>query len=313
MLSGKDAMQGHTTRLRVRAFACQLGCRLLEAVQRCALLCSAVVCYCSALSIALHHRYCSLDNGHALAALTTSARLLGWHAQLVDSPTAHELSTLFNLPQPPQLTSMNAAAAAPVPTPTTTTHPEPEHPDCLVALWPAAVAAGSSADVIQHAGTTAAHSSTGTVSSLLMYDLDPAAVAEAVARTEWAPATANVLSRYHYGSWAAVDQVAAATARYSRPSSQAIQVHAGQEGAQPSAIAAGAAEAVLAAASRSGKTAHAVIRGRRSAVDFDARAEMPRAVLLRLLWALTPRDADGGLVTAGMTQNWWLRCFVVEL
>ncbi len=62
------------------------------------------------------YRYCQLDIGHALAALSLSAAALGWKARLVDKPGRDELATLLGVAGQ---TGYNA-----------------EEPDCLLVLHP---------------------------------------------------------------------------------------------------------------------------------------------------------------------------------
>lgn len=66
------------------------------------------------------YRYCQHDVGHALGALAIAAAGLGWEAHLVDDLSTDELSQLLGLAD-----SGDA---------------EPEHPDCLLALFPAGCA-----------------------------------------------------------------------------------------------------------------------------------------------------------------------------
>ncbi|CAA6656211.1 unnamed protein product [Spirodela intermedia] len=77
-------------------------------------------------------RYCNHDVGHAIAAVAIAARALGWDARLLDGLGCTDLSNLFGLgmgtssPHPPeQLPS------------------RPLHPDCVLLVFPAGLAAGS--------------------------------------------------------------------------------------------------------------------------------------------------------------------------
>ena len=69
------------------------------------------------------YRYCQLDIGHALAALSLSAAALGWKARLVDKPGRDELATLLGVAGQ---TGYNA-----------------EEPDCLLVLHPNEKGTGS--------------------------------------------------------------------------------------------------------------------------------------------------------------------------
>lgn len=62
------------------------------------------------------YRYCQLDVGHALAALSLSAAALGWEARLVEKPGRDELALLLGVAGQ---TGYNA-----------------EEPDCLLAMYP---------------------------------------------------------------------------------------------------------------------------------------------------------------------------------
>jgi SagB-type dehydrogenase family enzyme len=64
------------------------------------------------------YRYCNHDVGHAIAALAVAAAGLGWRATLLDDLGADELALLLGVSDPPGA--------------------EPEHPDCLLAISPAA-------------------------------------------------------------------------------------------------------------------------------------------------------------------------------
>ena len=62
------------------------------------------------------YRYCQLDVGHALAAVTLAAAALGWEAQLLDSIGSEQLGHLFGI------AGQQGADA--------------EEPDCLLAIFP---------------------------------------------------------------------------------------------------------------------------------------------------------------------------------
>ena len=63
------------------------------------------------------YRYCQHDVGHALGALAIAAAGLGWEARLLDDLGMEELAQLFGVPAPGEV--------------------EAEHPDCLIAIFPA--------------------------------------------------------------------------------------------------------------------------------------------------------------------------------
>lgn len=61
-------------------------------------------------------RYCHHDVGHAIAAVTIAASVLGWHTQLLPHIGTQELESLLGLK--------------------TQSGPDREHPDCLLAIFP---------------------------------------------------------------------------------------------------------------------------------------------------------------------------------
>ena len=60
------------------------------------------------------YRYCHLDVGHALAAISFSAASLGWHCQVMENISDHQLKTLLGLPDNHE--------------------DDTEQPDCLIAI-----------------------------------------------------------------------------------------------------------------------------------------------------------------------------------
>jgi SagB-type dehydrogenase family enzyme len=77
------------------------------------------------------YRYCQLDVGHALAAVSLAAAALGWEAHLLDSPGSDQLAQLLGI--------------------TDQTSEDAEWPDCLLAIFPRGGSDGSlrlSAEVI---------------------------------------------------------------------------------------------------------------------------------------------------------------------
>lgn len=87
-------------------------------------------------------RYCNHDVGHAIAAVAIAARALGWDARLLDGLGCSDLRNLFGLgmgassPHPPeQLPSRPTRGRFP--------WVEMEHPDCVLLVFPAGLAAGS--------------------------------------------------------------------------------------------------------------------------------------------------------------------------
>ena len=62
------------------------------------------------------YRYCQLDVGHALAAISLAAASLGWHCQMLHNLSDQQLRMLFGLPD--------------------NHHAETEQPECLIAITP---------------------------------------------------------------------------------------------------------------------------------------------------------------------------------
>jgi len=87
------------------------------------------------------YRYCQHDVGHALGALAIAAAGLGWEAQLLDDLGTAELAHILG--------TAEVGAA------------EPEHPDCLVAVFPAG------------AGTTTAGQPQGVLPDALVWNGQP--------------------------------------------------------------------------------------------------------------------------------------------
>jgi SagB-type dehydrogenase family enzyme len=64
-------------------------------------------------------RYCQHDVGHAIAAITIAARVLGWRAVLLEQPADTSIADLLGINRQSGI--------------------EAEHPDCLIAIWPCGV------------------------------------------------------------------------------------------------------------------------------------------------------------------------------
>ncbi len=126
-------------------------------------------------------RYCMHDVGHAIAAVTLAAAVLGWQAQLLESLSDHELDVLLGV---------HSQAG-----------PDAEHPDCLLALYPPVGSSGFSRPETAEAVTTNLR-------------LRPALL------EEWAPlplaGQPNPLSADHH-DWPIIDDVAQATQRHTPP------------------------------------------------------------------------------------------------
>lgn len=118
------------------------------------------------------YRYCQLDVGHALGAISYAAAVLGWPVQLLQSPSTEQLSQLFGVNRQQDFGPAEA-----------------EHADALIQLWPsakspAAILTNEHAEVLTH---WLARAEAGVWSGV-----------------------ANVLDRRHFYSWPIIDQVAAA-------------------------------------------------------------------------------------------------------
>jgi SagB-type dehydrogenase family enzyme len=162
-------------------------------------------------------RYCQMDLGHALAAVTIAARCLGWHARLLDDVADGDLGALLGV---------HAQAG-----------PEAELPEALLLVTPAPAPAARVA-------------------------VDAAAWRALAWR-----GTPNTLSDDHH-DWPVLAIIADGTR------------HAGTAGS-PSTTAA-PPPSFLDSLER-GRSARAVVRQRRSAVDFDGRTGITRAGFLTML------------------------------
>jgi SagB-type dehydrogenase family enzyme len=126
-------------------------------------------------------RYCMHDVGHAIAAVTLAAAVLGWEARLLESLSEHELAVLLGVH------GQDGSEA--------------EHPDCLLVLYPPAGSSGFSHSETAQALTTSLH-------------LPPALL------PSWASlplaGQPNALSAEHH-DWPIIEDVAAATQRHTPP------------------------------------------------------------------------------------------------
>jgi len=191
-------------------------------------------------------RYCHHDVGHAIAAVAFAAATLGWQARLVDSLSADELALLLD-----------------------TRHqqgPEAEHPDCVLAVFPACDRPPAAIDLAW-----------------------PAALGARLQRTE-PIGVPNRLSRDHQ-PWPAIDKVALATRR--EPAPRAATCPPAADAAGISA-ASSCEDSDLAAPPRSVRplAAEQIIRQRRSAVALDGQTALDRDAFYAMLARLMPASAE---------------------
>lgn len=73
-------------------------------------------------------RYCMIDLGHALAAVTLAAHCLGWAVALLDDPGTDDLNGLLGLGKSPAKAAKERRARQ--------SSSEEEHPDALLAIFP---------------------------------------------------------------------------------------------------------------------------------------------------------------------------------
>lgn len=176
-------------------------------------------------------RYCQHDVGHAIGAVTLAAAVLGWRVRLISTIADGVLAQLLGVARQPGM--------------------EAEHPDCLLAVFPA-------------------------VEPVPAVSLQvPPALLERLAHTE-PLGKENRLSDDHH-AWPIIDQVAAAT-RYG-DSPIGVEPAFGTPD-QTLQTADAPAERIVAA--------RRLIRQRRSAVAMDGHTAIGRAVFYRLLARVTP-------------------------
>jgi SagB-type dehydrogenase family enzyme len=220
-------------------------------------------------------RYCQHDVGHAVAALSLSAALLGWEARLLETLSDPDLALLLGVEGQKG--------------------PEAEHPDCLLVLFPRD--SGGSAVPTQEmpAGPTPGRSLVLTPELVLSGPLRDSL------RSLSLRGTPNRLSTDHQ-PWPVIDQAAEATwrphpappsggtglMRTVPPNPETPPEEMGSEspGKSPPAVMR-PPEAPPAGARP--LSAGEIIRRRRSAVAMDGKSTLPRRAFYRLLERLMPR------------------------
>jgi len=174
-------------------------------------------------------RYCQHDVGHAAAALGYAAGALGWSARLLPAVADDDLGALLGIAGQ--------------------TGPEAEHPDALLALWPA----GEDPDPAVVGGWQ-----------------PPAAAVAALAGAPWS-GTPSTLSPDHH-PWPAIDDVAAAARHAGGAPSSPWRAPAEPAPPAPPAV-----------------PARRLFRTRRSAQAMDGRTGLDAATLYGLLARTLPR------------------------
>ena len=192
-------------------------------------------------------RYCHHDVGHAIGTLRIAASTLGWQAVLLDGCAQDTVAELTGTQLPADLSQGEA-----------------EHPDCLMAVWPAN----------EHSQASAG--------TMPLY-VDPASI-QASAETQWL-GTANRLSAEHGFDWEIIDTVALATwkrqaDKMTIPLNRAPANSSDQESLTQQR-----------SASLPDLPAAQIIRQRRSAVAFDAETSISAVTFFRMLQRLMPRHA----------------------
>ncbi len=186
-------------------------------------------------------RYCHHDVGHAIGALAYSAALLGRRIRLIPGIGDDELAQLLGLDR------QEGAEA--------------EHPDCLLAVYPARLHAPDVNEIAV-----------------------PPGLLRRLRSLEFA-GTPNKLSHGHH-PWPAIEEVAGAARREA----------ADGEKLKPGAVAAGdppdTANGCEANGEDRGLAAERIIRARRSAVSMDGRTLMDRDAFYRLLERLQAKPDD---------------------
>jgi SagB-type dehydrogenase family enzyme len=181
-------------------------------------------------------RYCHHDVGHAVAALALSASLLGWQTRYLDGWTDLEIAALLGVGDQEG--------------------PEAEHPDCLLALFPAGKA------------------------PLLTRTHIPQPAPQLMERLSSLSLSGqpNRLSPQHR-SWPAIQEVAAAT----------LLTESGPE----SSLSSGARDSHRPApAAMPGGAARRIIRQRRSAVAMDGQTSLKREAFFGMMARVLPHP-DG--------------------
>jgi SagB-type dehydrogenase family enzyme len=185
-------------------------------------------------------RYCHHDVGHAIGSAAIAAAGLGWQASLLESLTDDEVSALLGVQRQTGI--------------------EAEHPDCLLAVFPAV------ADF--------------TTDQQRAFAV-PDAVRDALGRAVWL-GVPNELSRDHH-PWPAIDEVSSATEKRQRPHA-ALWTTSDVENSSP------ATEAPPIPLRR-------VIHQRRSAVAFDGTTPLTRDAFFEVLRRVMPGSRQVPLTT----------------
>ncbi|MDH3468925.1 MAG: SagB/ThcOx family dehydrogenase [Gammaproteobacteria bacterium] len=181
------------------------------------------------------YRYCHHDVGHAIAAVTFAAATLGWQTKLIHSISDDELATLLGLHDQEGV--------------------EAEHPDCLLALFPADKK-DSMAESIE---------------------LPPAVIAR-LKNCQFA-GSPNTLSNSHH-EWSIIDTVAA-TCRADRGYSLDTQHNQTIEKKPKNTL---TKDRLI--------SARRIIRGRRSAVSMDGSTSITKETFYTMMGHVTPTSKN---------------------
>jgi len=170
-------------------------------------------------------RYCHHDAGHAIAAVSVAASVLGWECRLLEGWSDRELALLLGVADQDGV--------------------EAEHPDCLLAIYPA-----GEAFPLQR-----------------LRDSRPApGLLDRLSRVPKA-GRPNRLSADHH-AWPIIDQVSEASSRVEPPQEPYWAAHPAERAVRsPSG----------------GSSARSIIRSRRSAVTMDGRSSLDRGMFYGML------------------------------
>ena len=181
-------------------------------------------------------RYCQHDVGHAIGTVTLAAAALGWKTRLVHSVTDDSLAILLGLNQQAGI--------------------EAEHPDCLLALYPA------------HVNNTPARPMVNLPAPLL-----------ARLKTNAFAGSPNILSRHHQ-AWPIIDAVAQAC----RYDGFVLRQH------EQDPVSAPMTSNLIPGDRRI--SARQIIRQRRSAVAMDGHTAISRDTFYRMMAHVTPHPGN---------------------
>jgi SagB-type dehydrogenase family enzyme len=191
-------------------------------------------------------RYCHHDAGHAIAAAAIAAAGLGWRAALLERVTDRELAALAGIDTQRGI--------------------EAEHPDCLLAIWPASDGIDPRAFELPPIGMPPTAETAENAQQI--------STSSAFSAAHWVwLGTPNRLSEGHH-EWPAIDDVAAASEKSAPPegafwSDATLDNSSLQIGDAPISL-------------------RAIVRQRRSAVALDGRTGIERDAFYQILLKAMP-------------------------